>query len=353
VVDFTIDEVPVAETIDADFAAAVAVSNAVEAAGYGTDEMSESAEEVLGLYHDRFEPRRMFVARVDGTIVAFAELRTRPAADAPMAWFSLRVLPQHRRRGIGSALTARLEAEALALGCSELVVFAQSPDAAGERLPSPTGFGSVPLGNPEVRFLLGHGYLLEQVERGSRLALPVDRGRLAGLLDAASATAGPDYRLHRWFGDTPQEWLEDMSVLLTRMSTDAPSAGLEEPEDPWTAERVMELDEREKNVGRTRVVCVVEHVPSGGLAGFTEMTVPAELHRPADQWSTIVLREHRGRRLGMLLKAANLLQLDEVTPGHPSIITFNAEENRYMLDVNEAVGFEPIGYEGAWKKTVG
>jgi hypothetical protein len=70
------------------------------------------------------------------------------------------------------------------------------------------------------------------------------------------------------------------------------------------------------------------------------------------QHNTIVLKEHRGHRLGMLLKVANIRRLQSMAPGHPSIITFNAEENRHMLDVNEAVGFEPMGYEGAWGKVL-
>jgi hypothetical protein len=52
----------------------------------------------------------------------------------------------------------------------------------------------------------------------------------------------------------------------------------------------------------------------------------------------------------MLLKVANLAHLQEQRPGHPSVITFNAEENRHMLDVNEALGFEAIASEGAWRK---
>jgi len=63
-----------------------------------------------------------------------------------------------------------------------------------------------------------------------------------------------------------------------------------------------------------------------------------------------VLREHRGHSLGMLLKVANLKHLERVSAGHPSIITFNAEENSHMLAVNDALGFEAVGLESAWRK---
>ena len=80
------------------------------------------------------------------------------------------------------------------------------------------------------------------------------------------------------------------------------------------------------------------------------MSVPAENSGSVSQQDTLVLPAHRGHGLGMLLKLANLAELQRRMPGHPSIITFNAEENRYMLDVNEAIGFIPVGYEGAWRR---
>ncbi|WNY33426.1 hypothetical protein Q9Q99_15295 [Curtobacterium flaccumfaciens] len=70
------------------------------------------------------------------------------------------------------------------------------------------------------------------------------------------------------------------------------------------------------------------------------------------QGDTLVVREHRGHRLGWLLKAVGIETVQQEHPGHPSIITFNAEENRHMLDVNEAVGFVGVGCAGVWERRV-
>jgi GNAT superfamily N-acetyltransferase len=125
---------------------------------------------------------------------------------------------------------------------------------------------------------------------------------------------------------------------------------LEEPEDVWSVERLIADEEREQSSPRAFLTVAAEHVASASLVGFSVLSVPAETSRAVMQDDTLVLRDHRGHRLGMLLKLANLAHLQRVSPGHPSVITFNAEENRPMLSVNEAVGFVPVAYEGAWRK---
>jgi GNAT superfamily N-acetyltransferase len=222
-------------------------------------------------------------------------------------------------------------------------------DPGPDRIPSPTGFGSVPRGNRDVRFMQARGYALEQVERVSRLALPV--ADLEQRLAAAVARSGPDYALHQWVGRTPERFLQDFAVMITRMSTDAPSAGLDEPEDVWTVERLVAEDlRREQTNPRPLATTMAEHLPTGRYVAFTEYSVPRDPARAPAQYATLVLKEHRGHGLGMLVKLANLVHLERVSPGHPSVITFNAEENRPMLDVNEALGFVPIASEGAWQK---
>ncbi|MES1212302.1 MAG: GNAT family N-acetyltransferase, partial [Leifsonia sp.] len=225
---FTIDEVRIprslAEDRDGIFAGMMRVRNAVEVAGYGIPEVAVSAEEMLVHYLDPNEPKRVLIARVDGRIVGRAVIEQQ-LGDPDVAWLDVKVLPDFEGRGIGRALSDGSEAIARELGARRMIMYTVSADAPGERLVAPTGFGSVPSGNREVRFLLTRGWTLEQVERASRFALPADPDKLAALRASAEQHAG-DYRVITWAGATPPEMLDDLAELQTRMSTDAPSAGL-------------------------------------------------------------------------------------------------------------------------------
>jgi GNAT superfamily N-acetyltransferase len=350
----TIDELPIPRTLHeeggADFTRAIEVGNLLEVVNYGTADLAYEPAEELPIYHDQFKPKRMLVARVDGAIVGRAVYETQVGEGADAAWLNVEVLPEFSGRGIGRALSDEVEQLAAADGKLKALCYCAIRDAPGPRLSPPTGFGSIPENDRAVRFLRARDYALEQVQRVSLLRLPVPD--LAQRLESARAESGADYRVHLWAEATPPRWRSGMAVLYTRMSTDAPTAGLEEPENPWTVERVIATDALVSANPRKQLTAAVEHVPSGELAGFTQLSVPPQRRRSVAQEDTIVLENHRGHRLGMLLKLANLAQLEEVEPGHPSVSTFNAEENRHMLSVNETVGFVPIAYEGAWRKNL-
>ncbi|WP_105036399.1 GNAT family N-acetyltransferase [Cryobacterium aureum] len=355
--DFSIDELVIPTTPNApswpSWEAATQVRNITEAEGFDTTDLQYSATELLpGWLNTKYDPKRMFIARGGGTVVGRATYETLLDPNDDHAWLSAQVLPAWRNRGIGTALADLVELLAATENRHELIVYTVSADAAGDRLTAPTGFGSVPLENAEVRFLLARGYRLEQVERGSRLVLPADEPLLRRFRADAAAHAGFDYTVHCWSEATPPRWRDDLALLYSRMSTDAPTAGLEEPEDVWTAERLVNEESFRATSPRRILTAAALHEPSGHLVAFTQLSVPAESDRSVGQEDTLVLREHRGHRLGMLLKTANLEYLAQESPGHPSVTTFNAEENRHMLAVNEALGFVPMGYEGAWKRVV-
>jgi GNAT superfamily N-acetyltransferase len=353
---FSIDELSIPASIDgadaAEFIEMVNLRNALEAQIVGSNVFDVTAAELLPVYQaQEFAPKRIFVARVDGRMVGRAVLDWSIAHDATSSWVTATVLGEFRRRGIGSALFTGVES--LALGSGRPIVQAEivhtwSPG--GERLASPTGFGDLSLSDPGVRFLRHRGYRLEQIERLSFLDLPLDESVLQRQLRDARTAAGRDYSLCSWVGPTPTDRIADLAWLRTRMSVDAPTAGLAIAEEPWDAARIARDDEIAGAGGQTRLTIGVLHRPTRRLVGFSELMVPADRSRPVRQGDTLVLSEHRGHRLGMLLKAGNLLELAAVQPRPPYVYTVNAEENRHMLNVNEAVGFRAAGQAGCWRR---
>ena len=61
-----------------------------------------------------------------------------------------------------------------------------------------------------------------------------------------------------------------------------------------------------------------------------------------------MLREHRGHRLGSLVKAAVLRQVLADFPSVRTVTTYNADSNVPMVAVNEALGFVPAGALSSW-----
>lgn len=266
--------------------------------------------------------------------------------------------PGHRRRGIGTALARAAEAlvtadgRRLAVGWTE---HAAEPTTADDvpALTPPTGSGRIPIGDPTA-FAQRLGYVLEQAERHSVLDLPVEPALLEELAATARARSEPDYRLVTWTDETPARWLAGHAVLMTRMSTDPPLAGLEMEEDRWDGDRVREFERTHRLAGHRLLVAAAEHVPTGTLAAYTILVV-----RPAQpdggrvavfQDATLVLKEHRGHRLGLAVKVRNVRAVEAAFPDARRIHTWNAEENAHMLGINVALGFRPAGISGLWQK---
>lgn len=335
-----------------DFRALADVFNAALHHDLGLDHLRWDAAEMLPAWQDQTDRILAgFLAWRQGLPVGALQF-TAPREDgATELEFDLLALPDARDDGaVEDVLLARLLAEAARLGRTHAQTYTlHRADAPGERMGSPTGYGSIPV-DRYTRFYRDRGFTLQQVERNSILDLTATETRVRELLTAAETAAGPDYRLRTWTSPTPARWRAEFAHVISRMSTDAPFAGLTVTEETWDAARVARRDERLRAGGMFVSVAVVEHVPTGRLVAYNELTIGADRTRPTNQWGTLVLREHRGHRLGTLVKCANILRWRELVPQSPTITTFNAEENRPMLDVNETLGFTPLTVAGAWQR---
>lgn len=340
----------------ADFLAMVDVRNEIYREISDNDDEAASPGQLLPNFQpDPDNDKRSWVVDVDEEIVGRLIIDIPAEAGSTVAYWTLELLERVQGRGIGAALHAVVEDVAREAGRTVLESWAEHPEPASgvavDRLRPPTGFGEIPLDRP-ARYYRRHGHTLEQVDRKSVLeieqALPAVERLLA---DAVAHSHG--YRIEQWSPPTPAAFRESFAWAKSRMSTDAPAAGLEIDEEVWDVERLARHDARFVESGLTVLVTVAVHEETGAVVAFNELSSGIDSAATTQQMDTLVLREHRGHRLGQLVKCAGILRWHELMPDSPRILTWNAEENRPMLSINEAIGFTPAAYIGAWKKILG
>ncbi|MGH3214814.1 MAG: GNAT family N-acetyltransferase, partial [Trebonia sp.] len=169
-------------------------------------------------------------------------------------------------------------------------------------------------------------------------------GLVASLREtAAGAAAG--YSLESWTGPTPEEHLDRVAAGFNAMN-DAPHSPDRE-DDIWDAQRVRERADAALREGCLRGYSIAAIAESTGeMAGLTQVFVDPEYPEWGHQGVTAVTRLHRGHRLGLLIKAAMLDWLATEEPKLERIATDNAATNKYMIAVNETLGYELMKPDG-------
>lgn len=296
---------------------------------------------------------RLFFVRVDGRMVANSWLRCELQENLGSALLHVNVLDSFAGAGIGRALLEHAEALAAADGRTILQTFTEHPadfDVDGPDIVKPaTGAGALPGAARGVRFAGQAGYRLEQVERFSSLDLP-PLADLDSLERHARARAG-EYELLHWTDSCPEKHAAQLAVLMSRMSTDAPTGALSYEPEIWDVARVRHVEDTWRRAGQSALVVAARHRATGELAAYTVLQTTADKPWLASQDDTLVAAGHRGHRLGMLIKILNLRLLGEAYPAVRRVLTYNAAENDHMLGINIALGFKPAGYDGEWQRT--
>lgn len=248
--------------------------------------------------------------------------------------FELSVLPEARRRGVGRAVLTAAADRARGAGRTDLVgqtVRRQGVDD-----------------DPGAAFARVVGARPAQTVLRRDLALPPDLDRLAALEESARRHAA-GYALRCWEGSVPDGLLEDRAHLARRMSTDAPAGDLPRGEEEWDAARVRGQEDLLRGQGRLRLSVGAVHEATGRLVAYTDLCLPEDAPERAYQWDTLVLREHRGHRLGLLLKAVNLRRAAQAWPRTRTVSTWNAQDNAPMIAVNEALGCTVASTSTEWR----
>ncbi len=242
----------------------------------------------------------------------------------------LMVLPGHRRLGAGWALHELAVERARANNRIHLQY------STVDRYPEGTAFAEsvgAKAGLAEIR---------------SRLEVTaLDEPLLAGLrADAGKHAEG--YRTVRWVGVAPDELIDDVAYLEGRLNVDAPTGDINWEQEKMDADRIRKSEAAREARGRLSY-------QAGALIGDKLVAytwIVAERDQPVHAWqnTTLVDPDHRGHRLGMLVKLENLAHIREMKPQLEAIDTFNAASNTFMLKINRAMGFRAVDAWTEWQK---
>jgi GNAT superfamily N-acetyltransferase len=277
---------------------------------------------------DSGERADYFVVRDGDTVVGAGIVFLFLLDNTDKAWVEVFVHPEHRGRGVGSALLERVSAVALAEGRTEILADATIP------------FDGL-VDHPYRVFAEHRGFTQSNIEVVRHLALPVEDARLEEWADLAGEKAA-GYRVETYVGHFPDQYAASLCVLLGQLAVDAPTGEVDFEEEVMTPERLAERYAMSASMGRETYESVAL-TPEGVVAAQSTLQVPVGEGSPdAFQWGTFVHREHRGHRLGLAVKTANLRAVQERRPHINRVRTQNAESNDYMVAINELIGFEPV-----------
>jgi GNAT superfamily N-acetyltransferase len=244
-----------------------------------------------------------------------------PARDnLHLVWAHIVVHPDHRRRGHGSAIMDEALRRTREAGRNTVWVGGAEDDQVARK------------------FLEGFGFSYASHDARRRQVLAdVDQAEVQRLWRVAQEKAA-DYCLERLRPPTADEVLGEL-VEVTAAINDAPMGDLTYEDEKFDLQRLRDFETALVGRGERAYRVIARHRQTGEVGGHT--VVAAHPLRPeiAGQGDTAVARQHRGHRLGLLLKIDMMHWLAEAEPQLKIIQTWNNAENRFMINVNEALGY--------------
>jgi GNAT superfamily N-acetyltransferase len=275
-----------------------------------------------------------FVRDDDGTVAGVLSLDLALQDNTSVLTARIGVRPDRRRRGFGSALMAHVEELA---GLHDRTVLQGEVDApvSGE--------------SPGSEFARAHGFELANTEAHRVLELPL-AAELLDRLAAEAADRHAGYAMVTWQDRCPDELVDGYAGLIAAFSAAVPLGDLQWEAEVWDAERVRVREGRAVEQGRPTWTTVAV-APDGALAGHSGLVLPDEPGKVYQQ-DTLVLPDHRGRRLGLAMKVRNHAELQAAYQGPAVAHTWNAEQNAHMNAVNALLGYRRVELSQEWQRAL-
>lgn len=262
----------------------------------------------------------------DGVVVGCNQVMLPLHDNVQLAFVEPLVPPQHRGRGVGTALLDFGTRLVIDKGRDTLIAEVNIPLEADESAGS--------------RFMRNRGFQPAIGDLHRILGVPLASDRLAELA-ALAAPQHTAYTLVSWDDVVPDEYMEDYCALQAAFNDEAPSGDLDIEAELWDEARVRNGEERALLQGR-RQSRTAALSTDGSLVALTELMTTDETPDWASQGGTLVLPGHRGHRLGVATKVENLRRFQTLFPDVRVVHSWNAEQNGPMVAINDLLGFRPV-----------
>jgi GNAT superfamily N-acetyltransferase len=265
--------------------------------------------------------RVLLVARHEEHLVGTAALGLTQQDNLHLAELEVNVHPRARRRGVGRALHDEAVRRGREAGRTTFLGEAHQPIS---DQPSPAS-----------AFAAALGYAVVHREHHQVLDLPLPR-----VLDRTLPRGAEGYELVTWRDRAPDDVVEAYATMHTQMGRDVPTGEVDHEPTVIDVAKIR-TEEELTAVGQTHLVAAARRTSDGVFAGYTVVVLPRDTDY-AIQSDTMVMPDHRGHGLGMLLKAVMLRRLAAEHPECRVVHTWNAVENTPMQHINHELGFRPV-----------